>query len=111
MPGDGSGRTLVESGLMASPPKRLRSRVDAWARLIAEENSARVAEHVTVRVEAAVRDEMTELARMLRQQGDAADELAETFGRSLIRLSKAIEDLQARLDRLEMEEGRPTRSL
>ena len=92
---------------MGSPPRRLKSRVDAWARAVVDESSERVAE----RLESAVHDEMAELARMLRQQGDAANELAETFGRSLIRLSRAVEDLQARLDRLEMEEGRPTRSL
>lgn len=92
---------------MGSPPRRLKSRIDAWANELADESSERVAD----RLESAVHKEMEELARMLRQQGDAANELAETFGRSLIRLSKAVEDLQARLDRLETEEGRPTRSL
>jgi hypothetical protein len=92
---------------MGSPTRRLKSRVDAWANAVAYESSERVAD----RLESAVRKEMEELARMMRQQGDAANELAETFGRSLIRLSKAVEDLQARLDGLEMEEGRPTRSL
>ena len=92
---------------MGSPPRRMKSRVDAWARAVADESSERVA----IRLESAVHAEMEELARMLRQQGDAANELAETFGRSLLRLSQAVEDLQARLDRLEAEEGRPTRSL
>ncbi len=92
---------------MGSPLRRLKSRVDAWAREVADESTERVAG----RLESAIHNEMEELARMLRQQGDATHELAETFGRSLIRLSKAVEDLQARLDRLETAEGRPTRSL
>ena len=48
-----------------------------------------------------VRAEMRELARMLRQQGDAADEMAETFGRTLARLSVAVENLHARLEALD----------
>lgn len=43
--------------------------------------------------------EMRELARMLRQQGDAADELAETFGRTLARLSVELDRVSAALDR------------
>jgi hypothetical protein len=87
-------------------PRRFVARVDRWARLVVDESAQKAGAQVTVGVEQTVRDEMRELARMLRQQGDAADELAETFGRTLLRLSEAVEDLQARLDRLEAGEER-----
>ncbi|MBO0693062.1 MAG: hypothetical protein J2P58_09210 [Acidimicrobiaceae bacterium] len=52
-----------------------------------------------------VRAENAEVVRMLRQQGDASDEVAEILGRTLARLgaevdalSQAVERLQARLD-------------
>lgn len=52
-----------------------------------------------------VRAENAELTRMLRQQGDASDQVAEILGRTLARLgaevealSQAVERLQARLD-------------
>lgn len=47
-----------------------------------------------------VRSEMRELARMLRQQGDADDELAETLGRELVRLSAEVEALAEVVGRL-----------
>ena len=52
-----------------------------------------------------VRAANVELTRMLRQQGDASDEVAEILGRTLTRLgaevealSEAVERLEARLD-------------
>lgn len=52
-----------------------------------------------------VRAENVEVIRMLRQQGDASDEVAEVLGRTLARLgaevdalSRAVERLEARLD-------------
>jgi hypothetical protein len=95
---------------MSVLPRRLTSRFDAWGRRLADESSERVAAQVSAAVERTVRDEMRELARMLSQQGDAAEELAETFGRILLRLSSSVDELQARLDRLESAEERPARS-
>ena len=74
--------------------------VDRWVKGVA----AQSADQITTATVQTVRDEMKELQRMLRQQGDAADELAETFGRILTRLSGAVEELQARLDRLEQSD-------
>jgi hypothetical protein len=48
-----------------------------------------------------LRAELVEVQRMLRQQGDAADEVAETLGRTLVRLSSEIEALSAAIDRLD----------
>jgi hypothetical protein len=95
---------------MSGVPRGFSARFDAWGRRLADESSERVSAQVSANLERAIRDEMRELARMLSQQGDAAEELAETFGRTLIRLSSAVEDLQARLDRLEAAEERPARS-
>jgi hypothetical protein len=47
-----------------------------------------------------LRAELTEVQRMLRQQGDAADEVAETLGRTLVRLSAEVEALAMAVDRL-----------
>ena len=77
--------------------RRLTARFDAWGqRLIAG-----MSDRLEVTVAESVRAEMRELARMLRQQGDAADEMAETFGRTLARLSVAVENLHARLEALD----------
>lgn len=63
-------------------------------------------------VTAFVKTENVELVRMLRQQGDAADEVAEVLGRTLARLgaevetlAKAVERLEARLDRADAGGG------
>jgi hypothetical protein len=48
-----------------------------------------------------IHHEMGELARMLRQQGDASDEVAETLGRSLARLGAEIDVLSKAVERLE----------
>jgi hypothetical protein len=77
--------------------RRVTGRFDAWGqRLIAE-----MSDRLEATVAESVRSEMRELARMLRQQGDAADEMAETFGRTLARLSVAVENLHARLEALD----------
>jgi hypothetical protein len=77
--------------------RRVTGRLDAWGqRLIAE-----MSDRLEATVAESVRSEMRELARMLRQQGDAADEMAETFGRTLARLSVAVENLHARLEALD----------
>jgi hypothetical protein len=78
-------------------PRGVTARINVWARSIANDSS----EQVSARVERSVQDEMRDLARMLRQQGDAADELAEVFGRTLLRLSETVDELRARLDRLD----------
>lgn len=46
-------------------------------------------------LEGHLRSETEELARMLRLQGDADDELAATLGRTLARLSAEVETLSA----------------
>ena len=77
--------------------RRVGGRLDAWGqRLVAE-----MSDRLETTVAESVRAEMRELARMLRQQGDAADEMAETFGRTLARLSVAVENLHARLEALD----------
>jgi ubiquinone biosynthesis protein UbiJ len=86
-------------------PRRFVSRVDAWARRVVDDSSEKVGTQVTAAVERTVREELQELSRMIGQQGDAADELAETFGRTLTRLSEAVDELQSRLDRLEAGQG------
>lgn len=103
---------------MSPRAPRLVRRVEAWAVRVVSD----AGQQVSVAMEQTIRDEMRELARMLRQQGDAADELAETFGRTLVRLSESIEHLQdrldrlddlgrlGRLDRLDTSEGQPTGS-
>ena len=81
--------------------RRVTGRFDAWGqRLIAE-----MSDRLETTVAESVRSEMRELARMLRQQGDAADEMAETFGRTLARLSVAVENLHARLEALDGVSG------
>jgi len=49
--------------------------------------------------------EMVEVARMLRIQGDADDELASTLGRTLLRLSAEVEELAAAVGRLRAQRG------
>jgi predicted RecB family endonuclease len=53
-----------------------------------------------------LRVEFTEIHRMLRQQGDASDEVAEILGRTLARLGAEVEALSEAVDRL--ESGRST---
>lgn len=72
----------------------LQGRIDAAADAV----TVRVTADVSARVHEQLVAEMRELARMLRQQGDAADELAETFGRTLARLSVELDRLSAALD-------------
>lgn len=78
----------------------LQSRMVALAARLDE-----VEEKVTTTVTSTVKAENVELVRMLRQQGDSADEVAEVLGRTLARLgaevetlAKAVERLEARLD-------------
>lgn len=101
-----------------------KRRLEAFARRLADEASARVTEQVTTavtaqvteqvatrvteQITALVRAEMVELARMLRQQGDADDEAVETFGRALVRLSAEIDALRARLVQLSHDASPPT---
>lgn len=70
---------------------------DEVSRIVTEKVSAEVSAQVTARVtqdlRGALRAEMVEVARMLRQQGDAADEVAEALGRTLVRLSAEVEEL------------------
>lgn len=71
------------------------------SRIVTEKVSAEVTTKVSAEVTArvtqdllgALRAEMVEVARMLRQQGDAADEVAEALGRTLVRLSAEVEEL------------------
>ena len=49
---------------------------------------------------AEIRGSIAEIERVLGDQGDAADEVAETIGRSLTRLSAEITALTAEMDRL-----------
>jgi hypothetical protein len=58
-------------------------------------------------VRSAFRAESVELARMLRQQGDASDEVAETLGRTLARLGAEVEALAPAVERLESRLGLP----
>ncbi|MHB1533285.1 MAG: hypothetical protein ACYC1D_01475 [Acidimicrobiales bacterium] len=60
-----------------------------------------VTEGVTADLTGRLRVEVVELTRMLRQQGDAADEVAEALGRTLARLSAEIESLAAAVANLE----------
>jgi hypothetical protein len=46
---------------------------------------------------ASLQSDVVELTRMLRMQADAADQVAEALGRTLIRLSVEVEDLNAAL--------------
>jgi hypothetical protein len=91
---------------MATPKSWLAARLGGWIKGMVDEST----ELVGARLQESMHDDMNQFARMLRQQGDADNELAETFGRSLIRLSEAVEELRARLDRLETGEGQPTPS-
>jgi phage shock protein A len=58
-------------------------------------------------VRSAFQAESVELARMLRQQGDASDEVAETLGRTLARLGAEVEALARAVERLESRLGLP----
>ena len=60
-----------------------------------------VTEGVTADLTGRLRVEVVELTRMLRQQGDAADEVAEALGRTLARLSAEIESLATAVANLE----------
>jgi len=71
---------------------RLRTEEARFAESIAERAAADVTE--------AVRAEFVELHRILRQQGDAADEIAETLGRTIARLSAEVEALTEALHEL-----------
>ncbi|HET9077730.1 MAG TPA: hypothetical protein VFN68_12430 [Acidimicrobiales bacterium] len=82
---------------MSSLKRMLVTRIDRYARAVADETATRMTQQLTAHLDEIVRSEMKELARMLRQQGDAADEVAETFGRTLTRLSSEIESLGAAL--------------
>lgn len=72
------------------------------ARVVTEAVTARVTADVTAQVSrdlvGALRAEMVEVARMLRQQGDASDEVAEVLGRTLVRLSAEIDELGEHLE-------------
>lgn len=62
--------------------------------------TAQVSAQVSERIGESLRAEMVEVARMLRQQGDAADEVAETLGRTLARLSAEVDHLAEAVARL-----------
>jgi hypothetical protein len=54
----------------------------------------------------AIRKDLVEIQRMIRQQGDAADQVAEILGRTLARLSVEVADLSETLARAEDRSGR-----
>lgn len=92
----------------------LQDRIAALAERIegVEQHVTTAAADTTTSVTAFVKAENVELVRMLRQQGDAADEVAEVLGRTLARLgaevetlAKAVERLEARLDRADAGGG------
>jgi hypothetical protein len=58
-------------------------------------------EHTVEAILTGVRAENVELTRMLRQQGDASDEVAEILGRTLARLGAEVEALSQAVERLE----------
>jgi len=58
---------------------------------------------------AALRSDVAELTRMLRMQGDAADQVAEVLGRTLTRLSSELEALGGTIEMLQARgEGAPS---
>jgi hypothetical protein len=63
-------------------------------------------EEIRQEIRTTLHHELGEVQRMLRQQGDASDEVAETLGRTLVRLSAEVEALSEAVDRL--ESGRST---
>jgi hypothetical protein len=89
----------------------LKRRARAAADKLVKPTVDQAAAGLSAELVAALRAEMVEVARMLRQQGDAADEVAETLGRTLARLSAEVETLAeavSRLDRaLEAVSDRP----
>jgi class 3 adenylate cyclase len=77
---------------------RLKSAIDDQARLVERLDTLVRAqtEALTLTVgneTAALRADIVELTRMLRMQGDAADQVAEVLGRALTRLSSEVETL------------------
>jgi len=99
--GDLSVRGLLTGAVGTAPPilptvDGLRHRVRTEEARFAESIAERAAHDVT----AAVRAEFVELHRILRQQGDAADEIAETLGRTIARLSAEVEALTEALHEL-----------
>jgi hypothetical protein len=82
----------------------LGHRVDAQAEVARRELQERSREQYEATRQALhddLRAEMVEVARMLRMQGDADDELAETLGRTLTRLSAEVEGLSTAVAHLE----------
>jgi len=55
--------------------------------------------HLNADVEA-LRSDLVELTRVLRMQGDAADQIAEVLGRALTRLSAEVETLSGALENM-----------
>jgi hypothetical protein len=81
-----------------------------YARAATESELADLRTDVASVVEA-LRSEIVELTRMLRMQGDAADQLAETLGRTLARLSGEVEALGEAVQALDARlEGTPSRA-
>jgi hypothetical protein len=59
----------------------------------------------------ALHSDIVELTRMLLMQGDAADQFAETLGRTLTRLSSEVETLSGAVQALDVQlEGTPARA-
>jgi hypothetical protein len=76
----------------AEVEERLSSRL---ASVDAEVAGLRTGTAETALLTTALRDDVVELTRMLRMQADAADQVAEALGRTLVRLSVKVEDLNA----------------
>jgi hypothetical protein len=58
-------------------------------------------EEIRQEIRTTLHHELGEVQRMLRQQGDASDEVAEILGRTLARLGAEVETLSGALDRLD----------
>ena len=85
----------------------VRASLDAYFTARFDRMSAQLSAELTALLDP-IRQELVEVERMLRQQGDAADQVAEALGRTLVRLSAEVEDLsealvraEGRLDRIE----------
>jgi hypothetical protein len=80
---------------------RLRQRLRAGLDVYFAPQFARMSAEIT----AYLRTELAEMHRMLRQQSDAADQVAETLGRTLTRLSAEVADLSEALAQFEEHSG------
>ncbi len=74
--------------LVANSVADINDKLDRLPARIAE-SATRVTEDMTE----VVRAELVEVARMLRMQGDAADQVAEVLGRTMVRLSAEVNAL------------------